>query len=472
MRLVGLCLVVLSSWFTGLAEAGSWPQFRGPGGTALPEREARLPAEIGPDKGMVWKTPLPPGHSSPVVIGDRIYLTGVRDQKLLTLALDRASGKLLWEAEAPNQGLEKIHAVGSHAQATPVSDGRLVISFFGSCGVFCYDASGKQLWHRPMGPFKNDFGAASSPILVGDKVIFNLDNDSDSMLLALDRKTGAILWKTDRSEFAVSFASPVLWDNAGQKQIVTCGTLRLVGYDVETGKEVWTVRGMSRVMNMTPSVSPDGTLYAAGWAAGAETTDRISMESFDEALKNYDKNKNGTIEEDELPAGPIKERYTLIDRDKSQHVTREEWEWMRSAFDKAVNRMIAVKPGGKGDITESHVLWEQKKYLPYIPSPLLYRGQLFLIRNGGMLTAVDTRTGETGKQERVGGAANYYSSPVGGDGKVYVFSQRGEGAVVSAEADYRVLSRSRFNEEIFATPAIVDGRIYVRTAGYLYCFGE
>jgi outer membrane protein assembly factor BamB len=323
-----------------------------------------------------------------------------------------------------------------------------------------------------MGPFKTEFGAASSPILVGDKVILNLDHDSDSMLLALDKMSGKVLWRADRSEFPVSCSSPVLWVNAGHKQIVVAGTLRVIGYDLETGKEVWTVRGMARSINMTPTVSRDGTLYVAGWTAGAETTDRITMESFDEALTKYDKNKNGTVEEDELPTGPIKERFALIDRDKNKQITRVEWEGMRSIFAQALNRMIAIKPGGKGDITESHVLWEQKKYLPFVPSPLLYRSQLFLVRNGGHLTAYDAKTGEVSKQDRVVSTGNFYASPIGGDGKVYVFSQGGEGAVVSAEAEFRVLSRSRFNEEIFATPAIVDGRIYVRTAGHLYCFGE
>ncbi len=292
------------------------------------------------------------------------------------------------------------------------------------------------------------------------------------MLLALDKKSGKLLWKTDRSEFPVGSASPVLWDNAGRKQIVVAGTLRLVGYDLETGKEAWTVRGMARAMHMTPTVGRDSTLYVAGWTAGGDAGDRITMEPFDEALGKLDKNKNGTIEEDELPPGPIRERFALIDRDKSKRIARTEWDGMRGIFAQAINRMIAVKPGGQGDITESHVLWEQKKYLSVIPSPLLYRSQLFLIRNGGLLAVFDSKTGENSKQERVGGTGNYYASPVGGDGKVYVFSQRGEGSVFSAEAEPKLLSRSRFNEEIFATPAIVDGRIYVRTAGHLYCFGE
>jgi len=472
MRRLAFLVLGVGTLLMEQVDAGSWPQFRGPGGTALPEREARLPEQISPDKNVLWKTALPPGHSSPVIVGDRIYLTGVRDGKLLTIALGRADGKVLWEVEAPHKVLEKIHGIGSHAQSTSVSDGTCVISFFGSTGLFCYDPEGKLLWQRPMGPFKTDFGAASSPILIGNRLILNLDHDTDSLLLALDKKTGQVLWKTDRSEFPVGYASPILWDNAGQKQIVVAGTLRVVGYDLDTGKEVWTVRGMSRVVNMTPSVGPDGTLYVAGWAAGADPGERFEVEPFEQMLTKYDKNKNGTLEKDELPKGPLKDRFSLIDRDKDDHITRQEWEGMRQIIDSAQNRMVAIKPGGKGDITATHVLWEQRKYLPFVPSPLLYKGFLFLIRNGGILAVLDPKTGVMTKQERVGSSSNYYASPVGGDGKVFVFSERGDAAVLGATADLPVLSRSRFNEDVYATPAIVDGRIYVRTAGHLYCFGE
>jgi outer membrane protein assembly factor BamB len=458
--------------FSGVLQAGSWPQFRGPGSSGLPDVDAKLPAQIAPDKNVIWKVPLPPGHSSPVIVGDRLYLTAVRDKRLFTLALDRKNGKILWEAEAPHRGLETIHEVGSHAQSTPATDGEFVVSFFGSSGVFCYDASGKEVWNRPMGPFKTIFGAASSPIMVGDKVIFGLDHDQDSQLLCLDRKTGKTVWRVDRSEFPVACSSPVLWNNAGHKQIVLVGALRVVGYDLETGKEVWTVRGMARSSQMTPTIGPDGVLYAIGWAGAADPGERVSLLPFDEMLAQNDKNKNGTLEKDEIPEGPIKQRFELIDRDKDGHVSRAEWEGMRDIFEKAVNRLVAIKPGGKGDITESHVLWEQKKHLPFVPSPLVYKGQLYLMKNGGILSAVDLKTGEIGKQERAGGSANFYASPVGGDGKAYFFTQRGEATVISAAAQWQVLSRSKFGEEIFATPAIVDGRIYVRTAGYLYCFGE
>src|SRR5262249_9743350 len=154
--------------------------------------------------------------------------------------------------------LEKIHQIGSYAQPSPVTDGRQVISYFGSSGLLCYDTAGKQLWHMPLGPYKNDLGAGSSPVLAGDRVLINQDNDLGSFLLAVDRRTGKPLWRTDRAEFTVGYATPVLWDVAGKKQVVVAGTLRAIGYDLETGAEIWTVRGLSRAVHMTPSVGPDG----------------------------------------------------------------------------------------------------------------------------------------------------------------------------------------------------------------------
>ena len=452
--------------------AGSWPQFRGPGGTGVADMDGPLPAQLGPKQNVIWKVALPPGHSSPVIYGDRIFVTAVRDKKLLTMGLDRKTGAVLWEVAAPYKQLERIHAIGSHAQSTPATDGKHVVSFFGSSGLLCYDVDGKLLWHRPMGPFKNILGAGSSPIIVGDRVILNQDHDLDSFILAVDLRTGNTIWKTDRSEFPVGYASPVIWNVNGKKQIVVAGTLRVVGYDLDTGKEVWTVHGMARAVHMTPSVGPDGTLYAAGWTGGGDADDRFDVPTFEEMLARHDKNKNGTLENDELPEGPLKQRFELIDRDKDSHIVKAEYDFMKRVFDAAHNRMLALKPGGVGDISKTHVLWSQRRYLPIVSSPLYYKDHIFLARSGGLLTTLDAKTGKPVRTERLPGAGgDYYASPVAGDGKVYLLSQSGNLTVVSGEGQWQVLGKARFGEEVFATPAIVDGRLYLRTAGHLYCFG-
>lgn len=456
----------------GNARADSWSQFRGSNANGVSDGKLKLPAEIGPDQNLLWKTPLPSGHSSPVVHGNRVYVTGVRDQKFFTFALDAQSGKIVWEVEAPHKGLEKVHqTAGSHVQATPVTDGERVIVLFGSAGLFCYDTSGKQQWHLPLGPFKNDFGTGSSPILVGDRIVLNQDHDTDSFLMVLDKHTGKVIWKTDRSEFPRNYATPVIWEVKGKKQIVVAATLRAIGYDFETGKEIWTVRGLARIVNMTPTVGPDGMLYLPTWSPGGDETDRIDAPPFTDAVREHDKNKNGSLEENEVPNGPLKQRFTQIDRDKDGHITRAEYEFMRRVFLDAQNVIMAIKPGGTGDITETHVQWKYKKSLPYVPSPICYQGHVYMVKDGGIFSCLDAKTGQLVKQERVYGASSYFSSPVLGDGKIYTISQRGDLTVLTARPDWEILCRAKFREDTYATPAIANGRIYLRTNGHLYCFG-
>jgi outer membrane protein assembly factor BamB len=333
-------------------EGDSWPQFRGRNAAGVALSSDALPAEIGPGTNVVWKTPLPPGHSSPVVDGDRIYVTAVRGEQLLTIALDRSTGRLLWENEAPHETLEAIHRIGSHAQPSPATDGQIVVSFFGSSGLSCYDREGKLIWRRRMGPFNNEFGAGTSPILVDDWIVLCQDHDTDSFLMALDKRTGETVWKTDRSEFPRNYCTPILWEADGSHQIVVAATLRVAGYDLATGEELWTVRGLSRAVCVTPVVGEDGTLFAAGWSAGGDANERIALEGTDTFFPANDADGNGTLEELEVPDGPVKPRFLQVDRDKSGSITRAEYDYYRVLFDQARNVVLAIKPGGRGDVTE------------------------------------------------------------------------------------------------------------------------
>jgi outer membrane protein assembly factor BamB len=456
---------------TSYPHAADWPQFRGPNCSGHAADPQPLPDKIGPNTNVLWKTPLPPGHSSPVVVSDRIYLTAVRDKHLLTLALDRNNGRVLWEREAPARALESVHAIGSHAQPTPTADSERVVSFFGSSGLFCYARDGKLLWHRLMGPFKNDFGAGSSPVLVGDRVLLCQDHDQDSLLLALNKRTGETLWKTDRSDFLRGYCTPVVWDVAGRQQVIVAGTLRVAGYDLETGKEVWTVRGIARTICMTPVIGAEGQLYVAGWSAGGDPGSPIAVEPFDNVLKRLDKNGNGKLETGELTTGPMAERFTQVDLDKDGSITRAEYERFQGLFREGRNAVLAIRGGGKGDITGSHVSWQNRRQVPFCASPLYLDGLIYTVKDGGFLASLDARSGELVQRDRVPGGGNYYSSPVAGDGKIYLVDQRGRLSVVRAGREWRVLSSGNFEEDIYATPALADGRIYVRTTGHLYCFG-
>jgi len=455
-----------------MARADSWPQFRGPNASGRPNVDDPLPREIGPNRNVVWSTPLPGGHSSPVVVGDRIFLTAEHDKHLVTLALDRATGKILWEQDAQNQRLEEIHHIGSHAQPTPAADSERVVSFFGSAGLFCYDHCGKPLWKLPLGPFKNNYGAGSSPILVGNLAILNQDHDLDSFLLAVDKKTGKVAWKADRSEFPRGFSTPIVWNNEGRNEIVVAGGLRVCGYSPENGRELWTVHGSARTCSMTPVVGSDGTLFVTEWTPGGDENDRIVAEPFADMIARYDANKNNQIERDEIPPGPLSSRFDQIDRDKNGHITVREYEWARNIFNSAQNSTLAITPGARGDATGSHVRWRFSKNLPYIPSPVFDKGRLYMVKNGGIVSCVDATSGKLLKQTRALGSHDYYSSPVIGDGKLLIVDVSGIVTIFSATPELKVISTADLEEPVFATPALVDGRIYLRTSKRLYCFGD
>lgn len=470
MRIV-VCLLLLS--FSS-ASAENWPQFRGINSSGLAHSTGALPTEIGPDsKNIAWKVALPPGHSSPVIHGDRIFLTAVRGKTLATLAISKTSGKILWEQAAPYKKLEEIHAIGSHAQPSPATDGSRVVSLFGSSGMYCHDNNGKLLWKQAMGPFNNDFGAGTSPIIVDDRVIIVQDHDTGSFLACFDKHTGKRIWRTDRSEFPRNYCSPITWTVDGKTQIIVAATLRVVGYDLASGKELWTVRGLSRAVCSTPVIGGDGKLYVAGWARGGDLDERISVDPFDKIAAARDTNKNGTLERKELEKGhAIERRFPQVDRDKTGTITRKEYEYYRELFNVARNVVIAIRPGARGEATTTHVAWEFRRYIPFCASPLFYNKTIFTVKDGGILTSLDAKTGKQQKTRRVPGTGNYYSSPVAGDGKIFLIDQKGRLSVVSGRGQWEVLHRADFGEEVYATPALVDGRIYLRTAAHLYCFAR
>lgn len=473
-RLIALG-VVFTTWRQGtrLLVADDWPQFRGPSGAAVAAPGSKYPAAIGPNAGALWKAELPPGHSSPVVVGKLVFVTAARDNDLTTIALDRATGRVLWERNARHESLESIHGIGSHAQSTPCADGSFVVSFFGSAGLHCYTHAGELVWRKPMGPFKNSFGAASSPVMHRGRVVLCQDHDQGSFLAAYDATTGDEMWRVDRSEFPRNFSTPVIWEQPeGRTDVVIAATLRIVGYDVESGRERWTVRGISRMVCSSPALGANGQLYVAAWSAGGDEGDQFVVEPFEQAVAARDADGDGRFSEAELPDGPLKQRFEQADRDKDQHLTRKEYEYFRSLFEQGRNVTLAVRPGPQGEATDSHVAWKYPKQTPFCASPVAAGGFLFGVKDGGVLTALTADAGRVVKQFRLPHTGDYYASPVAADGKVYLADEEGRLTVVSADAECRVLHTAEFGESIFATPAFVDGQILLRTRTALYCFGD
>jgi outer membrane protein assembly factor BamB len=207
------------------------------------------------------------------------------------------------------------------------------------------------------------------------------------------------------------------------------------------------------------------------WLVGGDPGAPIAEEPFDPVIKRLDKNGNGKLETKELTSGPIAERFTQVDLDKDGSITREEYERFRGLFREGRNVVLAIRGGGKGDITNSHVVWKNTRQVPFCASPLYLDGLIYTVKDGGFLTSLNARSGELVQRDRLAGSGNYYSSPVAGDGKIYVVDQRGRLSVVQAGRVWRVLSSSDFEEDVYATPALAAGRIYLRTSGHLYCFG-
>ncbi len=446
-----------------------WPRFRGPNGSGIPEQEVELPVKFGPSENVVWQTEIPPGMSSPVVAGGRIYLTALRDKDLWTLAIDPSGGRVLWEEKAPAKGIEEVHSTSSPAASTPATDGERVIAFFGSYGLLAYDRDGKELWTLPLGPFKNPYGAASSPVISGGLVLLNIDQDDGSFLLAVEKETGKVRYRVDRPGFPRGFSTPVIWERGGRREVLVAGTLRLVGYSADDGRELWSHHGLARIVNATPVVG-DGKLFVSSFAPGGDSGDRIAMPSFEEYAKRHDADGDGRFTDPEIPAGEMKVRFRQIDTDKDGFITRAEWESMAAIFAKAMNGLLALSPDGTEARDGVKLAWKYEKAIPYVPTVLYYRGHTFMVKDGGIFTVIDAASGKLVKQGRLAAGGSYYSSPVASGGRMYVISLEGEATVLSAAPECQVLATNPLRERCAATPAIAGGRLYVRTEGRLYAF--
>ena len=459
MKVSLLCLLTLSS-----ASAEDWLRFRGPNGSGIAD-STPLPREIGPDKNVVWKQAIARGKSSPVVTANRIFLTGHESGKLFTFALDRATGALLWRRDAPSNQDEKRHTLNDPASPSPVSDGANVYVFFAGYGLLSYTADGVERWRVPLGPFTNFHGMGASPILADGKLLLICDQDLGAFLLAVDPKNGKTIWKADRPDSVHSFSTPI----AHGGQLIVPGSYQLDAYDISTGKVVWRVGGLTYQVKSVPVIGGD-TLYFNGWAPGGEASERMELPAFAEMIRLHDKNGDGKLSKDEVPKPSHPGNWEMQDLNKDGLFYKRDWQYY-SMRRTSSNATMAIRLGGKGDVTNTHVLWRYEKSLPDVPAVLLYRGVLYLVRNGGILQTLDPATGKLLKQGRLPQALDeYYASPVAGDGKVYFISRNGNVSVLEAGTQWGVAASADLGEEVFATPAIADGHLWVRTAGHLYNF--
>lgn len=449
----------------------NWPQFRGPQGAGL-AADAHPPEKIGPADNVLWHV-MPWSPSSPCVWGERIFLTTFNDGQLEVRCHDAADGKLQWARSLKPEGIEEHHRLdGSPAASTPATDGHHVVSNFGSFGLICHDFEGKELWRYPLPVAESGgrFGTGTSPILVGRHVLLNRDQYQYSSLLAVDVGTGKKIWETPRPDSTGSFDTPAYWRNGDADEIVLAGSAKLKGYALATGVERWVIEGVTGTVCPTPVVG-EGMLFFGAWSPGQADSPRQPWEKF---LEAHDKNKDGVVEIDEIDE-KRRDYLRAFDRNRDGKITPEDWERIKTGDARAENLLLAIKPGGTGDISESHVAWKYRKALPYVPSPLYYEGRIYLVKDGGLMSSLDAKTGEAFyAQERIGGAnGNYYASPVAADGRIYVASLPGKLSVIKAGgAKPQVLHQVDFGARILATPALVGDRVYLRTQTELWAFGK
>jgi outer membrane protein assembly factor BamB len=465
--------------------AENWARFRGPNGTGI-SSAVNVPVEFGPGKNVKWKTPLPPGHSSPVFTNTHIFLTAHTaekdDYKLLVIALDRKSGRKLWEHDIPRRQTGRRENVNGPASSSPVTDGSSVYFFFQDFGLISYSADGKERWRLPLGPFNMFYGFGASPILEDGKLILAVDQDTDPYLLAVDARTGKQLWRVSRPHVISGYSTPTIWrPNDGPAQILIPESFQLSAYSIADGKQLWWVRGLACEMKSVASIDGD-TLYVNGWGFGQnQAGTQIPTIDFAEGLKRYDTNGDGFVGRDEM-ARDSKDRmermlrpeagFDAFDGNRDGKLDVKDWQVFRAML-AAENGLMAIALGGSGDMTATAVKWKYLRPVPQVPSTVLYQGVLYMVNDSGILISFNPQTGDVIKQGRLKGAIDkYFASPIGADGKIWLVSQDGTVSVVAARGDWEVLQVNTLDDEVFATPVPADGELFVRTRSALYNFAK
>jgi len=446
--------------------AADWSGFRGPNGSGVSEGR-NLPVEFGPNKNVLWKVAIPRGASSPVLVQDRVLLTAADGKKRLVICLDSGIGKRLWEQNIEVTAPHHRHPLNDPASPTPLTDGSSVYAFFPEYGLVAYDLSGTEKWKLALGPFVSLHGISASPVLAGDKLILLIDQARGSFVAAFRRKDGHQEWRTERPDAAGGYSTPVVYSAPGAvPQVVVSSPRELASYSAETGEKLWWVGRMGEQPQTSPILWHD-TIFAVG-TGGAETWEG------DEVFRQLDVNGDGFVDAKEFPKswGPITN--AVLDGNGDGKLSLAEWKGFGARIHGGgPSALVAVGLDGRGDVTETRVRWRFSRALPDLASPLVYEDVLYLVKGGGVMTALDPRTGRIIKQGRLSGAAEgIFSSPVAADGKIYVTSASGKITVLKAGPDWTTLAVNDLDEECYASPAIADGRIYIRTMHSVYAFAK
>jgi outer membrane protein assembly factor BamB len=454
-------LVLLLSLLAG----DEWTRFRGPNGSGVSATAAKLPVKFGPGRNLSWKTAVPFSRSSPIVAGGRVFVTAAEGENLLTLAFDGATGKQLWRQDLKRPRQAKLYRLSDNASSTPVADDKAVYVFFAEFGLIAYNlADGKERWRQPLGPFQNYYGMGASPVLAGDLLIMLCDQTSGSYLLALDHVTGRQRWKTPRGQHREGWSTPIVSGD----EILTFGTSRIDSYSLSTGESRWWMPLSSNGSMGVPLLYRDSLLLAASGS------DQPWMPAFASALAKLDQDGDGKLSERESKdERDWFEHFPAVDANHDGLLEQKEWDEMRALGSGDYGAMsISLSGAAKGRRDPATaVRWRVKRSVPYVSSPLILDGVLYMVKDGGIVSSLDPATGAILKQGRAAKGL-YFASIVAADGKLFLLSAEGKVTVLKPGAQWEVLQENDLGEECHATPAIAGGTIYIRTRGTLMAFRE
>jgi len=473
-----------------VADPPNWPQFRGPGGTGVAADDANPPIEFGPEQNVLWKVASGTGHGSPCIWGNQIFLLAfdAKNKRGETLAFDRSSGTELWRRALSFEALEKRGSPsGNRATATPATDGERVYVYFGSYGLAAYTLDGQPAWERPLPAADIAFGSGTSPVVHDGSVLLSYGGLPEAALHALAARDGSPRWKAPLPpppRLGGTHATPVVWNGL----VVVHDIGRAAAFDLRDGSPRWSVAAATNG-TATPVVH-DSLLYLPGWNNDGDPSFMAPLPAWAELVAKYDKNGDGKISKDECgpdlvisrrPDVPEEEKsakYTVgqafayFDADKDGGISEAEWEkalheaktWVEP------HGLMAIKPGGTGDVTATHVAWIERKDVPEVPSPLVYRDRVYMVTNGGKVTCLNAKDGRVVFRGRLEAPGEYYASPVAAAGRIYFASRNGVVTVIEHGDALKILARNDLKARISASPAIVGEVLYVRTAAHLYAF--
>ncbi len=381
-------------------QAEDWTEFRGPTGQGH-SRERSLPVTWSETENVDWKVPIPgKGWSSPVILENQIWLTTAEDEgrSLRAICLDRETGRIVHNVEVfqlANPG--SVHQKNSHASPTPILEGDRIYLHFGSHGTACISRSGQIVWKTQELKYYHGHGPGGSPVLLGDLLIVSCDGGDVQFVVALDKRTGRIRWKSQRKG-SQAYATPLAVQVQGKDQVVSPGAHRAVSYDPLSGREIWWIRYGQGYSNVPRPVYGHGLVFIC------------------------------------------------------------------SGFEQAV--LLAVRPDGQGDVTDTHVAWSLKRSVPLTPSPLLVGDELYLISDNGIASCLDAKTGKTHWQRRLGG--DYSASPIHADGRIYFLSEEGESVVIEPAKQFKKLATNRLDGRTLASMAVSGEAIFIRSSTHVY----